>query len=75
MRHPEPKDTSTEKGRKTLKRILVEKKLSLYNLALEIGVSETSLRKYKNGLEQGTATNSKINASLKVLCPPTSMPS
>lgn len=75
MRHPELKDTSTEKGRKILKRILIERKLSLYNLALEIGVSETSLRRYKNGLEQGAATNSKISASLKILCPPSSMPS
>ena len=77
MRHPEPKSTSTEKGRKILERILKERKCSLYSLALDLGVSETSLRRYKKGLEQGAATNSKISSSLKALtlCPPTSMPS
>ena len=75
MRHPEPKSTSTEKGRKILKEILKKRKCSLYNLALDIGVSESSLRRYKNGLEQGTTTNNKISASLKVLSPPSSMPS
>ena len=75
MRHKEPKSTSSERARELLERILKERKTSLYNLALEIGVSETSLRKYRKGLEQGTATNNKISASLKTLSPPTSMPS
>lgn len=75
MRHSEPKNTSSEKGRNLLEKILKERRCSLYNLALDLGVSETSLRKYRKGLEQGSATNSKISASLKVLCPPASMPS
>lgn len=75
MRHPEPKDVSTKEGRAILERILSERKMSVYNLALEIGVSETSLRRYKNGLKQGVRTNSHISASLKALCPPTLMPS
>lgn len=75
MRHKGLKSTSTEKGRKLLECILKERKCSVYNLALEIGVSEFSLRRYKNGLEQGVAINNKISASLKVLCPPAPMPS
>ena len=75
MRHPEPKSISTKEGREILEKILLERKMSVYNLALEIGVSETSLRRYKNGLEQGVRINSHISASLKALCPPTLMPS
>lgn len=43
---------------------LVKKYKSLYNLGLEIGVSESSLWKYRNGYEQGKPIKDKITKLL-----------
>ena len=74
MRYKGIKSTSSQEDRKILEQCLKNYK-TLYNLSLEIRVSESSLYKYRNGWEQGKQVNDKITEALRRLSPPTLMPS
>ena len=71
MRHKQIQATSTKEERALLEKRLKEYK-SLYNLGLELGISESSLYKYRNGWAQGKVIKDKITRAL--LSPPPLMP-
>ena len=66
MRHKEVKTTSSLEERIDFK-VALQRFKSLFNMGLELGVSESSLYKYRNGYEQGLKIKNKITNKIKEL--------
>ena len=59
MRHKEVKATSSLEERINFE-VVLQRFKSLFNMGLELGISESSLYKYRNGYEQGLKIKNKI---------------
>lgn len=66
MRHKEVKTTSSLEERIDFE-VALQRFKSLFNMGLELGVSESSLYKYRNGYEQGLKIKNKITNKIKEL--------
>ncbi len=64
MRYKNPAVTSNYDERAILEQILIKKDISLYQLALECNVSESTLYKYRQGWKIAPETKRKIDCVL-----------